>query len=131
MVDADPEKQPAQREDVVAAISKTILQHSHDGDEALKAFIGHEGEVFVIDEATNRRLLRIIDWNLIPIMCVVYCLNFLDKTTISYASITGLNTDIHLVGDNYQWLGSLFYIGYLAWEYPTNILLQRLPLAKY
>lgn len=27
--------------------------------------------------------------------------------------------------------GSMFYFGYLAWEYPTNLLLQRLPLAKY
>jgi ACS family allantoate permease-like MFS transporter len=43
----------------------------------------------------------------------------------------GLKTDIHLTGDNYQWLGSMFYIGYLAWEYPTNRLLQRLPLAKW
>lgn len=27
--------------------------------------------------------------------------------------------------------GSVFYFGYLAWEYPTNRLLQRLPLGKY
>lgn len=25
----------------------------------------------------------------------------------------------------------MFYFGYLFWEYPTNRLLQRLPLAKY
>ena len=25
----------------------------------------------------------------------------------------------------------MFYFGYLAWEWPTNLLLQRLPLAKY
>lgn len=62
----------------------------------------------------------------------------------------GFKKDIGLKGDNYQWLGSMFYIGieallstiehepgaysstgYLAWEYPTNRLLQRLPLAKY
>ena len=43
----------------------------------------------------------------------------------------GIQTDIHLVGSDYQWLGSLFYFGYLAWEYPTSRLLQRLPLAKY
>jgi len=60
----------------------------------------------------------------------------------------GLKTDLNLQGDEYQWLSSLFYFGrpitvqresvwslqyagYLAWEYPTNRLLQRLPLAKY
>lgn len=64
-------------------------------------------------------------------LCIVYGLNFLDKTCISYASVMGMKTSLGLVGTNYQWLGSMFYIGYLAWEYPTNRLLQRLPLAKW
>lgn len=34
-------------------------------------------------------------------------------------------------GQDYSWIGSMFYFGYLFWEYPTNRLLQRLPLAKY
>lgn len=64
-------------------------------------------------------------------MCVVYGLNYLDKTTLSYASVMGMKKDIGLVGDDYQWLGSLFYFGYLGWEYPTTFLLQRAPLGKY
>jgi MFS transporter, ACS family, allantoate permease len=64
-------------------------------------------------------------------MCVVYGLNYLDKTTISYASVMGIKKDIGLIGDDYQWLGSMFYFGYIAWEYPTNRLLQRLPIGKY
>jgi hypothetical protein len=43
----------------------------------------------------------------------------------------GIKKDINLVGDDYQWLSSMFYFGYLFWEYPTSRLLQRLPLAKY
>lgn len=111
------------------AAAKNILAHSHDADEAMKAFAS--GEVVEIDAATNRRLLRIIDWHLMPLLCLIYGLNYLDKTTLSYASIMGIKTDINLEGDDYQWLGSMFYFGYLAWEYPTNRLLQRLPLAKY
>lgn len=84
------------------SVSEKILEHSHDGDEALKAFRGHEGDIIEIDEATNKRLLRRIDWNLMPIMCIVYGLNFLDKTTISYASIMGLKDDLGLQGDDYQ-----------------------------
>ncbi|KAI9805254.1 MAG: hypothetical protein M1833_005707 [Piccolia ochrophora] len=108
-----------------------MVKHSKDADEALKAFAGLDGEEIHIDEETNRKLLRKIDWNLMPLLCVVYGLNYLDKTTLSYASVMGLKQDIGLVGDQYQWLGSMFYFGYLGWEYPTNRLLQRLPLAKY
>ena len=106
-----------------------VLAHSHDADDALKAF--ESGEVIEIDEATNKRLLRTIDWHLMPLMCLIYGLNYLDKTTLSYASIMGIKEDINLVGDDYQWLSSMFYFGYLGFEYPTNRLLQRLPLAKY
>lgn len=37
------------------------------------------------------------------------------ETTLSYASIMGLKTDLRLDpdGDEYQWLGSLFYFGEL------------------
>ncbi|KAK0266997.1 Allantoate permease [Friedmanniomyces endolithicus] len=124
---------PAPSENAVrhGSVSEDVLKHSHDADEAMKAFAGHTGEIIEIDEATNKRLLRIIDFNLIPIMCIVYGLNFLDKTTISYASIMGLKKDTGLVGNDYQWLGSMFYFGYIAWEYPTNRLLQRLPIGKY
>ena len=109
--------------------AQKVLDHSHDADEAMKAF--ESGEIIEIDEATNKRLLRTIDMHMMPIMCVVYGLNYLDKTTLSYASIMGIKKDINLKGDDYQWLGSMFYFGYLFWEYPTNRLLQRLPLSKY
>ncbi|KAJ5218413.1 transporter [Penicillium cinerascens] len=132
------------------AIDPTLEKHAHDADEALKAFDELHGEAIELDEATNRRLLRTIDWHMMPIMCFIYGMNYLDKTTLSYASIMGIKEDLNLVGDQYQWLGSLFYfgetlyfmlvfggmgayghLGYLAWEYPTNRLLQRLPLGKY
>lgn len=48
--------------------------------------------------------------------CCVFGLNYLDKTTLSYASIMGIKNDINLEGNEYQWLGSIFYIGWLAWE---------------
>lgn len=120
VLDPDMEKDmPAPLADAIRAgsIDQKILEHSHDADEAMKAFIGREGTVIELDEATNKRLLRRIDWNLMPIMCVVYGLNYLDKTTISYASIMGIKTDIGLVNDDYQWLGSMFYFGYLGEYY--------------
>lgn len=36
---------------------------------------------------------------------------FWTETTLSYASIMGIQKDIGLKGDNYQWLGSMFYFG--------------------
>ncbi|KAE8393262.1 major facilitator superfamily domain-containing protein [Aspergillus alliaceus] len=117
--------------DVKAHIDPKLQKHALDADEALKAIQELQGEAIELDAATNKRLLKIIDWHMMPLMCFVYGMNYLDKTTLSYASVMGLKPDLNLKGDEYQWLGSLFYFGYIAWEYPTNRLLQRLPLGKY
>ncbi|KAK7969456.1 MFS general substrate transporter [Apiospora saccharicola] len=134
--DADMEKSgsapsAAPKPDVEAGT--TVLKHAdkNDADEAYKVLVGHEGETVVITPEEEKKLLRKIDLNLMPLLCIVYGLNYLDKTTVSYASVMGLKTDIKLVGQDYSWIGSMFYFGYLFWEYPTNRLLQRLPLAKY
>ncbi|KAK3641940.1 Allantoate permease [Elasticomyces elasticus] len=108
-IDLDPDveaKMPKPLADAIrsGSVPEAILKHSHDADEAMKAFEGHAGQIIHIDEATNKRLLRRIDWNLIPctdyeeIMCVTYGLNYLDKTTLSYASIMGIKKDINLKG---------------------------------
>lgn len=106
--DIEKEASPVS-EGVPPSKTRRILKHSNDADEAMKASEGHEGEVLRIDEATNKRLLRKIDMNIMPLLCVVYGLNCLDKTTLSYASVMGSRQDINLQGDDYQWLGSMFY----------------------
>lgn len=58
-------------------------------------------------------------------------LQSIDKTTLGYASVFGVREDAHLTGKQYSWLGALFYLGYLAWEFPTGMLLQRFPIAKF
>lgn len=46
--------------------AQRVLAHSHDADEAMKAF--ESGELVEIDEATNKRLLRRIDLHMLPLM---------------------------------------------------------------
>lgn len=34
-------------------------------------------------------------------------------------------------GTEYSWLSSAFYFGFIVWAIPTNLMLQRFPIAKY
>jgi hypothetical protein len=52
----------------------------------------------VIDEATNKRLRKLIDRRVLAIMIFTYFLQALDKGTLSFASIMGIQKDNHLVG---------------------------------
>jgi ACS family allantoate permease-like MFS transporter len=86
----------------IGASSEPKWKHALDADEAMVA-VSALGNV-EIDDATNKRLLRRIDMRLMPLLCLVYALNFLDKSTLSFASVMGMKEDIRLKGDNYQWL---------------------------
>ena len=81
--------------------------------------------------ALSKRVIRKIDVRILLIMFVTYNFNFMDKTILSSASVFGLTEDNHLVGPQYSWVSSMFYFGYLFWEYPTSILIQKLPVGKY
>lgn len=41
------------------------------------------------------------------------------------------NVNQGLVGQQYSWVSSVFYFGYLGWSYPTSLLIARLPTGKY
>ena len=61
------EKEPISLEEGNAPPSQ-VMKHANDADEAMKAF--QDGEVEIIDEATNKRLLRTIDLNIMPVSCI-------------------------------------------------------------
>ncbi|KKK12685.1 hypothetical protein P175DRAFT_0502513 [Aspergillus ochraceoroseus IBT 24754] len=89
-------------------------------------------EQIEIDEATNKRLRRMIDKRVLVVMVCTYFLQALDKGTMSFSSIMGIKEYAGLTnGQKYSWLTTCIYIAVLVVEYPTNWIIQRVPIAKY
>ncbi|KAJ5888320.1 hypothetical protein N7495_008361 [Penicillium taxi] len=86
------------------------------------------GELEEFDDAMSTKLRWKLDCYLLPLLCVTYALQSIDKTTLGYAAVFGLQKDLNLKGTEYSWLGSIFYLGYLVWELPTSVMLQKLPI---
>jgi ACS family allantoate permease-like MFS transporter len=122
-----------------------IMQKVYDGDEALK-YLHAEFEPYTEEE--ERQVRRKIDRRMVILMLVVNGLQFVDKNvsclphcvenlitdhvqTISAAATYGIITEAQLVGQEFSLLITLFYIGYLVAQYPTNLLMQRYPIGKY
>ena len=59
-----------------------------------------------IDE---KKLMRKIDWKLIPWLCVLYLLSFLDRSAIGNAKLYGLQTDLNLSNLDYQICLTVFF----------------------
>ncbi|KAB2576883.1 Major facilitator superfamily [Lasiodiplodia theobromae] len=122
--------------EVVTVADKEILPVKtslRDADEALAFLQNHpraaeitaEGAAILEDEETRKKLLRKIDWTITPLLAGTYFLQFLDKNTLSYTSVMGMREDTGLKGQQYSHVSMLFYIGFLATEFPTQYLAQR------
>lgn len=73
----------------------------------------------------ERRLLRKVDWNILPIPTLLYLLSFLDRSNIGNAKLEGLTTDLHISNDAYLWTLTIYFFGYVLFEVPSNIVLKR------
>jgi hypothetical protein len=68
----------------------------------------------VIDAATNKRLRKLID-RVLAVMIFTYFLQALDKGTLSFASIMGIQKDAHLVGQQVYIYPVISLILLLTW----------------
>ncbi|KAA1466621.1 MFS general substrate transporter [Dentipellis sp. KUC8613] len=84
-----------------------------------------------LDDAEATRIRRKIDRHILPLMCVLYWIQFMDKTTLGSSAILGIRDSAHLSTNQYNWLGTIFYLSYLVFEYPQNLALQRFPVGKW
>ena len=121
-----------------AALPSTIhdtntnpLSNPKQADGAVALFPRRDINDDPVDPGEQKKLVRKIDFIILPFIFISYTFFYIDKTTLSYAAIFGIRNDLQLKYDQYNWLSSLFYFGFLAWTLPTTLLMQRFPIGKY
>ncbi|EXA35910.1 related to DAL5-Allantoate and ureidosuccinate permease [Fusarium oxysporum] len=78
-----------------------------------------------------RKLLWKIDLWLLPLMWVCYGTQQTDKTSLSVQAVFGIREDTGLVGEQFNWLSTIFYLSYLVCEAPGNWLMQKCHTGKF
>ncbi|KAI7885994.1 MFS general substrate transporter [Lichtheimia hyalospora FSU 10163] len=84
-----------------------------------------------ITSIEERKLVKKINWTLMPLVCLLVGIQFVDKTVISFTAVLGIYEDTGMTHDQFGWLGALFYGGFLVTQFFNQYLLQRLPPSKY
>ncbi|KAJ2912841.1 hypothetical protein MD484_g7568, partial [Candolleomyces efflorescens] len=64
----------------------------------------------VIDPVAEARLLRKLDWILLPMFTAIYCCNFIDRTSIGNARVAGLEADLGMEGLDLNIALTVFYV---------------------
>jgi sugar phosphate permease len=78
----------------------------------------------VLKPAISDHLMKRIAWRLAPLMIAIYVANQLDRANVGYAALT-MNADLHMSTAQYGLATSLFFLGYILFEVPSNLCMHR------
>ncbi|KAH8929921.1 MFS general substrate transporter, partial [Atractiella rhizophila] len=68
---------------------------------------------------------------MVPFMSLLYLLSFLDRVNIGQARLNGLEVDLGLKGTQYLTCLTIFFVGYVIFETPSNIALKYLKPSRW
>jgi MFS family permease len=66
-----------------------------------------------------------IDVRLVPFLALLYLAAHIDRANIGNAKIEGLDKDLKLTGYQYNIALSIFFVPYILFEIPSNLLLKK------
>jgi ACS family tartrate transporter-like MFS transporter len=72
----------------------------------------------------GQRTIRKIIWRLVPFLGVLYTFNIIDRANVGFARL-GMVGSLGLSDSAIDWGYGIFYVGYLLFEVPSNMLLRR------
>lgn len=75
---------------------------------------------------SESRLLRKLDFHLLPGVCILYLLSFLDRSNVANAKLEGLTEDLRMTDNQYLTGLTLFFVGYILLEVLWNVILKRI-----
>ncbi|ODQ77577.1 hypothetical protein BABINDRAFT_53940 [Babjeviella inositovora NRRL Y-12698] len=86
---------------------------------SLQGMTGEEIEIL------ERRVKRKIDMRILPMLVLIYILNYLDRNNIATARLAGLEEDLNMTSVQYQTTVSILFVGYILMQIPANMFLTK------
>ncbi|KAK7722657.1 hypothetical protein SLS57_004862 [Botryosphaeria dothidea] len=74
------------------------------------------------------KLRRKIDLRLMPMVIIMYILNYIDRNNIAAARLAGMEEDLGLSESQYLTSVSILFVGYLLMQVPSNLYLNKIGL---
>ncbi|TEA13684.1 putative transporter [Colletotrichum sidae] len=112
---------------------KSPVVSDNDQSDTKSEVIGESDLVEIEQRYTKEelhKLKRKVDKYLLPLMWLCYGIQQTDKTALGTQAIFGLRKDTGLKGQEYSWLTTIFYIAYMCFEFPSNVVLQRYRMGR-
>ncbi|CAO3682485.1 hypothetical protein G6F70_006621 [Rhizopus microsporus] len=72
-----------------------------------------------------------LDLRIIPFLGLLYLCSFLDRVNIGNAKLAGITKDLNITSSDFNIALSIFFIGYILFEVPSNLILKFIGPSKW
>jgi len=76
-------------------------------------------------QTVEQSAIRKVSWRLVPFVALMFFINFLDRTAISFAGPNGMSKDLALSAAQFGMAAGIFFVGYIVLEIPSNLALHK------
>ena len=112
-------------EDFERAVKEEMLDPELQVKEALR----DEAD---LDDEVVKRLIRKIDYRLIPPLAFLYAIALVDRNNLPNARLAGMDQELGISkGNRYTILVMMFFIPYILFELPANVAMRKAGPAKW
>ncbi|KIV93425.1 hypothetical protein PV10_04638 [Exophiala mesophila] len=107
----------------------TVVTNTHT-DRGLVAY----QQALELEPAQLEELAKRVRWKLdlilLPLMCAIYLVSFLEKLALNYANAYSLQSDLNLQGRDFAWAAAIVNVGIMVGSYPASLAVQKLPIGR-
>ncbi|KAF8806520.1 MFS general substrate transporter [Phlegmacium glaucopus] len=76
--------------------------------------------------SAERRLLKKLDYRLLPTIVVIYITNYIDRSAVTSARLSGLEQDLHLTPIQYSVVLAIIFAAYCPAQIPSNMIVNNI-----
>jgi MFS family permease len=76
--------------------------------------------------ALNKKLVRKIDLTILPIIGILYILNYIDRQNLAAAKLQGIMDDLNMSTQEFATAISILFVGYLPFQIPSNLIIAKI-----
>lgn len=78
-----------------------------------------------VDKKLERRIRLKLDLRTLPLICLIYLFNALNKGNISNAKTDTIQEDLGISGEQWNLMLSIFYIPFVLFAFPLSLVIKR------
>ncbi|KAH7926979.1 MFS general substrate transporter [Leucogyrophana mollusca] len=99
-------------------------RESYEEDAGAIAAGGYDLLVPEVRRSAERKLVRKLDFRLLPTIVVIFLMNYIDRVAVTSARLKGLEADLGLTDVQYDTVVAILYASYCPAQIPSNMLLN-------